>query len=92
MSPTKKNEKSATVLENSSDIDFNSLKNADGKLSIFEDFVPMSNFKYYLTGFVSMMKKLGVWLGSLCVDVGRAFFKSFCWFGENYCWHLCWHL
>lgn len=77
MSPTKKNEKSATVLENSSDIDFNSLKNADGKLSIFEDFVPMSNFKYYLTGFVSMMKKLGLWLGSLCVDVGRAFLNLF---------------
>lgn len=77
MSPVKKNEKSATVLENSSDIDFNSLKNADGKSSLFEDFVPMSNFKYYLNGFVSAMKKLGIWLGGLCVDIGRAFLNLF---------------
>lgn len=77
MSPVKKNVKSETVLENTSDIDFNSLKNADGKLSIFEDFVPMSNFRYYFSGFVSGMKKLGLWLGSFCVDIGRAFVNLF---------------
>ena len=77
MSHVKKNVKSETVLENTSDIDFNSLKNADGKLSIFEDFVPMSNFRYYFSGFVSGMEKLGLWLGSFCVDIGRAFVNLF---------------